>query len=255
MIYHSEVITLQKSLKRKQNNKDRKYPDVEIEKIDLSERWKKHLLSLVKKDTNESEDFDEYRIVHKAWSWITSTSDMYWIVIDLLDVLGVASVKHILGYLMLEYNLEDMDSKQYKSKENTIRSILRLFYRLNIIDCFKLEEEDLGHQKYTVTLWVSPFYKEKQKEKAKKLYILSGGIKIRKKNKITAPKSPEYVVSHNNEVKRLSKATIDSNIDVAFCEECGTEYPIGFEGEYCMNCQDNLKRLREIKVKKNKARS
>ncbi len=246
---------LQKSLKRKQNIKDRKYPDIAIEKIDLPNRWKKHLLTLVKRDTNETEDFDEYRVVHRAWSWILSTSDMYWIVIDLLDILGVASVKHILGYLMLEYNLEDMDSKQYKSKENTIRSILNLFYRLNIIDCFKLEEDELGHQKYTVTLWVSPFYKERQKEKAKQLYILSGGVETTKRSKKLSPKSPKYVVAHNNEVKRLSKVTIDSNIDVAFCEECGTEYPIGFEGEYCMNCQDNLKRLRELKARKKKVHS
>jgi len=168
-----------------------------LEPVDIPNRWKKHMYDLIVEDTVDAGSFDNYRSVAKNWSWINLKTDTFWIVIEMLDTIGAASVSMIVDWIIDDYEIPDPDPKTIASMNRGVRRTLKRLHKCRVITMDTLDEEILGHDLYTVSIYKSPWCTPRQYELTEEQYVKAGGIKRRKKRKI--PKSNDYVVKKNLE--------------------------------------------------------
>ena len=218
-----------------------------LEPVDIPPSWKEHLYNRILQDTIDAGNFERYRAVYKAWRWIDKPHDTYWIIIDTLDYLGAASVKMILDSIIEDYNIDDSDQKSIYSMEKAIRRAMGRFTICRVITSEILSEEELGHTRYEVTIYKSPFCTPKQLELTKNIYINMGGFnkKLKKKKK---PKSNEYIVKTNldrgetfkrEKMRRKAEKMAKMGFKFYKCPKCSSIIKISKDDESLYKIEDN----------------
>ena len=205
-------------------------------RIPISDRWKIHILKIFKDEITDIEELDDLPLVLKKWSWIYSSPKKVWEVIDLLDVLRASTIFFMVNWSIVTLDLDNEDV--IKKKWATLR---KRYYRglyhclmCNLVKTQKIPAEDVGRGKRAVTMWISPFAKEKDIQKCRDLYLSIGGelgkVKKHKKTKKDLENSADREIEYRGIVKRKH-----------FIERVKKLEKIGFTFYECPECQTAIK--------------
>lgn len=172
--------------------------------IPIPKKWKRYILEEFKKQANFLGELEDLPDLLKSWKWIMNPSEWIWKTIRLLNSNSAASAY----LLMIDYLFdENIDNSKFSRKDErrvaaSLRRALHRLYNAGLVTPVHLSPEEVGYGRNSVTIWVSPWGKEKDIKKAKDFYLNLGGIPGESPRK--SKKTPKEVVEFNSKVRVLS---------------------------------------------------
>jgi hypothetical protein len=219
-------------------------------RIPIPNRWKNHILKVFKDEISDIEELDELPSVIKKWSWIYRSPKKVWEVIDILDMLRATTVYFMVNWTI--NNLDIVDEDIIRKKWSTLRKRYhRGLYQCllcGIIHTVKIPPEDVGRGKRAVTMWVSPFAKDKDIRKCREIYLAIGGelgmSKKLKRDREHYEKSANKEIEYRNLVRRktfINKVKRMEKIGINFyeCPKCNLIIKILKDDEHLYTIDDN----------------
>jgi hypothetical protein len=180
------------------------------QEIDISNRWKIHILKTFKDEISEIEELEELPPVLKKWSWIYRSPKKVWEVINLLDFMYASPVFLMVNWTIIDTNIEDEEI--IRKKESTLKKRynrgLRHCFTCNLVRTIKIKPEEVGRGKRSVTIWISPFAKDKHIIKAKDFYLSLGGEHGRSSRRKKTRKEYEEAAERELKYRKIVKKKI-----------------------------------------------
>jgi hypothetical protein len=170
--------------------------------IPISNRWKRHILEVFKRQVNDIEELEELPALLDAWAFLIRPSPWLWETINMLDRYAAQSSYFLAINYIFDADIESerIGRKEEKKIAQRFRRALHRLYNAGIITSIYFSPEDVGFGRRSVTIWISPFAKGHHIEKMKQFYTNVGGI-LTKATKKAVKKTPKDVVEHNLKVQ------------------------------------------------------
>jgi hypothetical protein len=204
--------------------------DVDIVKeFPIPKRWKNVIVDLFKEQAKLIEEPEEIAYLLEDWNWFRNPGPWVFRALDILARKPACS-----AYLMATHyfsdqgrDLAEITRKEMKKISQAFRRALALLLTTRLVRGEVLIPGEDTVLRNAVTIWVSPFAKERDIQNIKNYYLNIGGTP--KKPKKVDPKSPEQLSEHNRKVKVL--AIMDKyrdNPQLRDYYRCPKKHPEGF---------------------------
>jgi hypothetical protein len=170
-------------------------------KIPIPKRWKEHILDEFKEQVQELDSLEELRQLMVRWAWITRPQNWLWETINMFELFPATTPYLLAINYLFEKGIESehFSKKEEKKMASRFRRAIHRLYSVGILNPIHIEPEEVGPGRRSVTIWLSPFAKDKDFKKTREFYLAMGGIvgKVGKPKK----KTPKDVAEHDFKVR------------------------------------------------------
>lgn len=167
----------------------------------LPRKWRKHFVTVFKEQANQIEEPEEIRDFLDAWAWFRRPDEFMFLTLKYLAQSGANSAYFLANDYLFDQGVE---SKYTKRKDMQVlaarfRRSCHKLYRAGLIQGVSVKPEDVGPGRNSVTIWVSPFAKQKDIDICKKFYVeLAEGRTMSAKD---IKKPDKKLTLHNRKMK------------------------------------------------------
>ncbi|MBA7494713.1 hypothetical protein ES702_05290 [subsurface metagenome] len=172
-----------------------------VKDFPIHRRWRKIIVNVAKEQVNAMEEPEEWSEILQEWSWFRKPTPWIFETLDSLVRYPASSAYMLANNYMFDKNLESENTtdQEIRNLAARFRRALYKLYNVGLIRAITISPEEIGLGKNTVTIWVTPFAKEKQVERAVHLYKVMGGTpgRLPKNDKRT----PKEITEHNRKMK------------------------------------------------------
>jgi hypothetical protein len=232
-----------------------------VKEFPIPKRWKKVIVDLFKEQAKQIEEPEEIAYLIEDWNWFRNPSPWVFAALEILAKYPACS-----AYLMASHYLDaqgrdlaEISRKELKKISQTFRRYLGLLHMSHLVRGEVLIPGEDTVLRNAVTIWVSPFAKDKDIQNVKNYYLNIGGTP--KKPKKVDPKSAEEISEHNRKMKVLAIMNkYRDNPQLRDYYRCPKKHPEGFriprkpqsswkKKEYIRKCKECDRELIKISHK------
>jgi hypothetical protein len=167
-------------------------------------KWRRYLVMLFKEQVREIQEPEEIRDIIDSWRWIRKLDPFMMLTLRLLGLSG-ASTPY---FLAVDYLFEKGVEAEHQRKKDIQKLAARFrrachkLYRSGLLTGVAVKPEEVGPGRHSVTIWVTPFAKDKEIDKIRNFYIdLVEGRFFQNKHQ---KKETKDLTLHNRKMKVLS---------------------------------------------------
>lgn len=167
-------------------------------------KWRKYIVQIFKEQVSKIEEPEEIQDIIDSWAWIRKLDPLMMLTLRLLSISG-ASTPY---FLSVDYLFEKGVEVHYQRKKDIQKLAARFrrtchkLYAAGLLTGVAIKPEEVGPGRYSVTIWITPFAKDKDIERVKQFYtnMTEGRWVPDKKEK----KRPKDLTLHNRKMKVIS---------------------------------------------------